>query len=125
MFPWSLSGTFLLQLGPVKKWYITNYLTYDEYEYNNEGKFVAGDWLFAGPEVEGYVNGIVKDLSFIRYVMVQPDQSYFRESSFTFGPDGNLTVEEYTYRLMLGSDEKQFEDRSSYTWVYEERGMAR
>lgn len=35
------------------------------------------------------------------------------------GADGNLNVEGYSYITMLGSDERQYEDRYSYTWVYE------
>lgn len=159
--------------GPVKKWHITNYTTYNEYEYdsaghlikdsyvditnaegghewrytydgngrcikrvyydsyykdggdyfeyeyNNEGKYVAGDFFFAGPSVADHVNGIIKDLSLIRYVMVQPDRKSFRETKYAFGDDGNLTVDNYSYIEMWGSGEKEYEESYSYTWVYE------
>ena len=107
----------------IKRVYYDSYYTeggdYYEFEYNNEGKYVAGDSFFGGPSFAGYVNGIIKDLSLIRYVMVQPDRKSFRETKYTFGEDGNLNVEEYSYIIMLGSEEKQYEESYSYTWVYE------
>ena len=107
----------------IKRVYYDSYYTdggdYYEFEYNNEGKYVAGDFFFAGPSVAGYLDGIIKDLSLIRYVMVQPDRKTFRETIYAFGDDGNLFVEEHTYLLMMGSDEKEYEERYFYTWVYE------
>ena len=107
----------------IKRVYYDSYYTdggdYYEFEYNNEGKYVAGDFFCAGPSVAGYLDGIIKDLSLIRYVMVQPDRKTFRESIYAFGDDGNLNVEEHTYLLMMGSDEKEYEESYSYTWVYE------
>ncbi len=107
----------------IKRVYYDSYYTdggdYYEFEYNNEGKYVAGDFFFAGPSVAGYLDGIIKDLSLIRYVMVQPDRKTFRETIYTFGDDGNLFVEEHTYLLMMGSDEKEYEESYFYTWVYE------
>lgn len=159
--------------GPVKKWHVINYTTYDEYEYdnagrlvkdsyvnttdsdsnhewrytydsnghcikqayydifytdgtadytefeyNNPGKFVAAD-LFFGPQASGAVNGIVKDLSRAFRVITQPDRTNYQETTYTFGEDGNLTVENYSYIVMLGSEEREYENRYSYTWVYE------
>ena len=34
--------------GPVKKWHITNYTTYDEYEYDREGRLVREAWVDTG-----------------------------------------------------------------------------
>ena len=90
-----------------------------EYEYNNTGKFVASDILDFGPEVVGASGGIVKDLSKISEIIRQPDRTNYREITFTFGDEGNLTVENYSYIIMLGSPEKQYEERHSYVWVYE------
>ena len=107
----------------VKRVYYNSYYTeggdYYEFEYNNEGKYVAGDFFFAGPAAAGYLDGIVKDLSLVRYVMVLPDSKTVRETKYTFGEDGNLTVDEYSYTLMMGSEEKQHEVNTSYTWAYE------
>lgn len=107
----------------IKRVYYDSYYTdggdYYEFEYNNEGKYVAGDVLYAGPSVVGYLDGIIKDLSLIRYVMVQPDRKTFRETIYAFGDDGNLNAEDHTYLLMMGSDEKEYEESYSYTWVYE------
>ena len=34
--------------GPVKKWHVTNYTTYDEYEYDREGHLVREAWVDTG-----------------------------------------------------------------------------
>lgn len=158
--------------GPVKKWHISNYTTYDEYEYdregrlikesyvntqspesnttciytydanghctkkeyvvsgdeapdytlyeyNNTGKYVALNWFMMGPEVSGAENGIQKDLSRSLRVIEQPFSKQYQEVTYTFDSDGNLVVRQSSYEIYQGSEEKENEESSEFTFIYE------
>ncbi len=158
--------------GPVKKWHISNYTTYDEYEYdreghlikesyvntqnpessntcvytydanghcikkeyevsadespdytlyeyNNTGKYVALNWFMMGPEVSGAENGIQKDLSRSLRVIEQPFSKHYQEVTYTFNADGNLVVRQSSYEIYQGSEDKENEESSEYTVIYE------
>ena len=158
--------------GPVKKWHISNYTTYDEYEYdregrlvkesyvntqspesnttciytydanghctkkeyvvsgdeapdytlyeyNNTGKYVALNWFMMGPEISGAENGIQKDLSRSLRVIEQPFSKQYQEVTYTFNSDGNLVVRQSSYEIYQGSEEKENEESSEFTFIYE------
>lgn len=92
---------------------------YTEYEYGNTGKFVASEFFMMGPSIVDAHLGICKDLSRISEVIVQPLSSWFKEYTFTFNADGNLTVKESSYSTEVGSEERLNESSYEYTYVYE------
>ena len=158
--------------GPVKKWHISNFTTYDEYEYdrdgrlikesyvntqspesnttciytydanghctkkeyvvsgdeapdytlyeyNNTGKYVALNWFMMGPEISGAENGIQKDLSRSVRIIEQPFSKQYQEVTYTFNSDGNLVVRQSSYEIYQGSEEKENEESSEFTFIYE------
>ena len=158
--------------GPVKKWHISNYTTYDEYEYDREGrlikesyvntqdsesnhswlytydskghcikkesvasaesapeytvyeydntgKYVALEWFMMGPDVSGAENGIQKDLSRSVRIIEQPFSKQYQEVTYTFDSDGNLVVRQSSYEIYQGSEEKENEESSEFTFIYE------
>ena len=158
--------------GPVKKWHVSNYTTYDEYEYdregrlvkesyvnidnsesnyswlytydnkghcikkesvgssesapdytlyeyNNPGRYVALEWFAMGPEVSGAENGLQKDLSRSVRVIEQPFSKIYNETTYSFNSDGNLVIRQSSYEIYYNSEERENEQASEFTIVYE------
>ena len=86
-----------------------------EYEYKNEGKFVAASYWWNSGFFDGtlyysyfYPNYMesdyfIWDLSAIYEMDYMPDRVSIRETSYTFGPDGNLTIHEDDYEVYPSS----------------------
>ena len=64
-------------------------------------------------------NGIQKDLSRSLRVIEQPFSKQYQEVTYTFNSDGNLVVRQSSYEIYHGSEEKENEESSEFTFIYE------
>ena len=91
------------------------------YEYNNTGKLVASNAYNWIDFEEGYISGkefpmsIIKDLSAIHYLDSSIVYYERTDMTFTFGSDGNLTIDEKYYRDHSGDPQ----EHSVYHIIYE------
>lgn len=93
--------------------------TYWEYEYENTGKFVAREWFMMGPEISNAENGICKDLSKATRVSVETFYKSYDEYTYTFRND-SLVISEHSYRIYLGSEDKEYEESIEYSYAYKD-----